>query len=64
MNDLYAKRHGIPVDNTNCSTPVKLANELIRKQQESKERSERILDYYRGAQQKKCENIGGLNNGI
>jgi len=52
MNDLYAKRHGIPVDNTNCSTPVKLANELIRKQQESKERSERILDYYRGAQQK------------
>ncbi len=52
MNDLFKSRNGIPVDNTNCSTPVKLANELIRKQQESKERSERILDYYRGAQQK------------
>lgn len=51
MNDLYKKRHGIPVDESQ-STPVKLVNELIRKQQESKERSEQIINHYRNGQQK------------
>lgn len=52
MNDLYKKRHGIPVDNENQSTAMKVTNELIRKQQESRERSEQILNYYRNRRQK------------
>lgn len=52
MNDLYKKRHGIPVDNANQSTAMKVTSELIKKQQESRERSQRILDYYRNGQRK------------
>lgn len=51
MNDLYKKRRGIPVDEANQSTAKKIANELIRKQQESRERSKQIIDYYRNGQQ-------------
>lgn len=52
MNKMYAQRNGIPVDNEKQSTAMKVTNELIRKQQESRERSEQILNYYRNGQQK------------
>lgn len=52
MNDLYKKRHGIPVDNENQSIAMKATNEMIKKRQESEERRQRILDYYRNGQQK------------
>lgn len=52
MNRLYAQRNGIPVDNANQSTAMKVTSELIKKQQESRERSQQILDYYRRGRQK------------
>lgn len=52
MNDLYKRRHGIPVDNENQSIAMKATNEMIKKRQESEERRQRILDYYRNGQQK------------
>lgn len=65
MNDLYKKRHGIPVDDTNKSTAMRAVNKLIERERESRERSKDILSYYQNGQQKKrCESAGGRNNGI
>lgn len=52
MNDLYKKRHGIPVDNENQSIATKATNEMIRQRQELEERRKRILDFYKNGQQK------------
>ena len=55
MNKLYAKRHGMSVENTKNTTAENAVKKLIEREKESKERSQHIIDYYRNGGQKGTE---------
>ncbi|MDE7430660.1 MAG: hypothetical protein K2N34_01895 [Lachnospiraceae bacterium] len=52
MNEIYAKRHGEPIDNRNESTAMRAVNKLIERDRASRERNEQIINHYRDGQQK------------
>lgn len=51
MNKLYAQRNGVPADNTKQTNATRAVEKLIERDRQSRERSERIIDYYTNGQQ-------------
>lgn len=45
MNNLYARRNGIPVDNKKLTKATSVVDKLIQRDRQSKERSKEILNY-------------------
>lgn len=52
MNNIFANRNGIPVDNTKQDRATRAVNKIIEQDWQSRERSAQILEYYKNGKQK------------
>lgn len=52
MNNLYAQRNGIPVDNKKSTEATSAVNKLIERDRQNRERSAQIIGYYTSQKQK------------
>lgn len=47
MNNPYAQRNGVPIDSTKQNQATSAVDKLIERDQQSREHSTQILDYYK-----------------